>query len=564
MDLSNLSARCYDGVSPERIAKALDDAATRAPELARIFTARHLEAQELAEAKARASRRLELYYSKLLGLIRAIPWEHVPQLQQTIESLHEADRVFLDRVYDQLGSIPSAGGVACGRALFLRVASRSFPLLKEPGLELTPESTLVYMCPDWLRALFSTAGNDRDGLVDRLIRSNRLWQRERLNVEAAVAADAQNPVATLGTSRPRVDDFEPTRPCEPHAVDFFNNIALHPTATDGWVDAFWGVQSGLRIPLSIPGSGATLFLLLTSYVPDLFRPWTLARDQYVEQLPQPLADALTAAFQSTLDEVLQSLSHAASLLSGSLAAEDTLLDIAMRSMNHHFGPEPPGSAPLAAARRLAQELVEIDARAAPLCRPFLIHTSDLFSTLKSISDELPETPDLVAWRVRLNAKQVYYASDGLGLLPPDTTVRAFIRKLQAEAAAKRSVFARGENLQEIDTRTVSIHGYLLTSVASNLFQRDDVYAHASIEISDRFPNPCLRVTAVYPRWALRKESERDFLLSPVTNPGGRGRGFYLTAEVLRWHGGSIEYYRVPLPDCGFQNVGLISLVLPVR
>ena len=75
----------------------------------------------------------------------------------------------------------------------------------------------------------------------------------------------------------------------------------------------------------------------------------------------------------------------------------------------------------------------------------------------------------------------------------------------------------------------------------------------------------LNLTAFYHKWTLSPNDEEDFLLKPIDGRnGGKGTGFYVTAQVLWRYGGAVEYYRIGGDACEVDCQALIHLKIPLR
>jgi len=549
MNLLNLGAVCYKRFNCSKVVESL----LKIDGMFKIQS-RQLNSDQVIKAKERAQARLRAYYSHLETLLQSVSHSRQQDALKTISALAKDDGRRIDSTYDSL-----AGGndeiTRPGIAIFLHVGNRSFALLPEiDGNSPTSQEGPVYMAPRWSETIFGPndeiTGND---LRLRILRSNRLWQRERWSVV------------------PATNTVEPTGE---KGAAFFNNIMLHDKPVDGWVDAFWGVQSGVRIPIPVnDGAGSQVILLLANYVPDAFEDWDRQPNEYVKPMPDGLAQSAIDILAQDFATELSGLSYATTLLSDVIHGETALLDSGMRVLAHYVdgerqSPENPKSTWERRIVPLVQQLRQISPRLygeiSDLERPM----DTAFNRLEALAKRLPADEKTSQWRSNVLCERSNANLTAFSLLSRGCTIGDLAGALQSLQQSRQSTVTLSQEVKQRYSQVVDdslIHPYLLTAILENLLNRHNVSLHMSIKTDlERPDKKVLQLTAFYPEWMLDTKDENDFLLKPLASLGSERtrNGFYLTAQVLWRHNGLIEYY--PLcENTQPPRVALLNLSIPL-
>lgn len=558
MDISNLGTECYERFPLDRVLKALrevKDLNTVMDDLTRGG----LTAAEENIACDRAKFRLNCYYEHLQNLIARIQHQDTIGACSILKSRRKQDEARLREFYDSLHSQEETTSDP-GLALFLQIGNRSIALL--PGTcEDSRNMNPVYMASKWQSVAFEgTFCEDEAGeFRNRIERSNRLWQRERWWV--LPASDSVEPLGLRGQNNL----------AEVSHV-YFNNISLHQKGIDGWVDAFWGVQCGIRLALPIRGHDDTkLVMLLTTFLPDAFKGWDESakvsinmrqvqqEEPYVKAVPDSVARKIVAVLVEEFRTELDGLSFATSVLQDVSKSETSLIANAMKLLAHYSD---------RASQRVQNPIWEVQVfnlldrltRLSPNLYEAAKHLEFprdfVFKHLEALSEELPDQDNAVQWKNDL--KQAAEGTHQFSLLPTNCTVGNFFDALKS----LENQMGFTVNLNRADERPrarfiSSIPSYLLTAIAENLVEKRDV----TVDIDVKPNGLSMDLTAFYHKWRLSPDDERDFLLKPLN--GGRSTGFYLTAQVLWRYGGAVEYYRIGNDGNNTEDQALMRLQFPL-
>jgi len=552
MDISNLGTECYERFPLARVLKALrevKDLNTVMDDLTRGG----LTAEEENIACDRAKFRLNCYYEHLQNLIARIEHQETQVACSTLKKYREHDEARLREFYASLAQGYHSSGETTpdpGLALFLQIGDRSIALL--PRICENSIKTPVYMASKWQSVTFEdTFCEDKaEEFRNRIERSNRLWQRERWWV--LPVSDSAEP---LGLGR-RLDD-----------VVYFNNISLHKREIDGWVDAFWGVQCGIRLALPIRGHDDTkLVMLLTTFLPDAFKDWDESMSQkqgleqlpYVKAVPDNVASKIVGVLVEEFGTELDGLSFATLVLKDVSKSETSLIANAMKLLAHYSD---------RASQRVQNQIWEVQvfnlldrlSTLSPNLYEAAKHLESprdfVFKHLEALSEKLPDQENAVQWKNDL--KQAAEGTHQFSLLPTNCTVGKFFDALKS--LEKKMEFTVNLNREAERHRACfisSIPSYLLTAIAENLVEKRDV----TVDIDVNPNGLSMDLTAFYHKWKLSPDDERDFLLKPLN--GGRSTGFYLTAQVLWRYGGAVEYYRIGNDGNNTEDQALMRLQFP--
>jgi hypothetical protein len=516
MNIPALATTCYDNIELCRLKSAI----THIPGLSGLWDP---PARDPSEAIKRATARLGRYYANLRILLQVFGNSVPTDALNALGNLQLRDEELLGRIYAAAAEETSNEP---GIAFFLRVKHRSIALL--PTIVSSSGGTLdrtVYMASSWKAAISrALQPEERKALQIRILRSNLLWQRERIWVlPASDTVEAHG--EEYGTKQlPTV---------------FFNDISRHQSATDGWVDAFWGVQSGLRVAIPLPSvPNATFVLLLTTCRPGAFE-WDSVKERYKQNVPSKIASKILAALRNELNAELAWLSFAAQSLRYVTEEEPTLLDGGMRMIEHHLSQAFPTNSPdwQWTARTLAADLDLISDRH---CREALEYVDGLeqaaFRKLEDMAATLPARTESRRWLERLQRVRAEKRHQP-ALLSRECTLKNVVEMLDVLAQRHTSTVIVDDAVRNMAWRP-RLHGYLLTAILANLVEGRNVAVHVSVE------GEMLYLTAFYKNWNLTAKDEEVFLLQPLKGRRTTGSGFFRTAQLLWNSGGSIEYYRL--------------------
>jgi hypothetical protein len=528
------------------------------------LTASTLTREQANLAKSRGRTRLELYYKQIDELLKNIRHTQKKDALDWIRYCKDRDWGLLSQIYDRLTESGNADGLP-GLALFLKIPGRSFALL--PGMEQgdSRRTDRIYMASAWNSAALEAA---RDNHVEdtfnlAIVRTNRLWQRERWSV-----------LPVEDTAEPSVLPVEDTaEPIGSSAAAYFNNISLHERPVDGWVDAFWGVQSGIRIPISIPGAQKSKFeVLLTTFVPDAFREWDGIETGYVKKIPPAVAKQIADSLQTKFEHELHGLSLTTSLLNDICGTEADLLASGMRMVAHFFHSDQTRPDWEKAVGMLLNRLRQIDPERYKTVEDLQHLRESAFKRLLTVSESMGEDLNSQDWKEKLKAEIATPQVPSLRLLyKQDHTIQDLVETLNSLVRDSESAIEPDLTPTDLGRLlpTDRIHPFLLLAILDNLVNRPKVHVQVSV-FKTKESRETLHLTAFYPEWTLNLDDERDFLLRPLPLPPlgvhtGRtrpGYGFYLTAQVLWRCEGTIEYYRFgeSTPVCP----ALIHLTLPLK
>ncbi len=599
MKISNLGKSCYAQFAREDVMKALRDAG--------IPSLRHTaldEPQALCAAN-RARNRLASHYDHLIDLLKRIDGPDVSSAVDEVEKRHTTDKTQIESFYEGLlrGSAEFGTPMEPGLALFIQTGNRSIALL--PDIEASgnePGQYPVFMATRWQEVVGlvhdSTgpiATPTEQALRSQIVRSNRLWQRERWFVLPASDTAETN---------------------EAGEAVYFNDISLHKRALDGWVDAFWGVQSGVRLRVPIGNSSEShLVFLITTFSPDVFEQWdmelvrgelrglfsrlpadvahlegalektflevldpcnklkrrydrqeaenciaeTIGRNaakaprelydglqsvldvlytQYRKPVPTAAKNALVDALRTTFEERLAGLSFAVSLLNDIQDSETNLLRFSMRMLQHFFYHNQTNW--VDGVQAILNDLQNVSESDYGRVQDILgVAKTEVIDRLDDIVQALPDTTS--ARTLKHDFYRVKNDIDlGLSLLPDGCRVQHFWDALES-VKTTRGCTVQIERTQEDLPRRFSIHPFLLTAILDNLLARPGVHLRAFVgPDEDSVTRRAINVTAFFSSWDLTPEEEENFFLAPL----GNRKGYYFTAQVLWREHGTIEYYRL--------------------
>lgn len=580
MNISNLGEGCYARFKRDRVIQAIKD----------IEGMSNLQLCQLSKEQARiaterAQARLKRYYEhlqELLGNIRhnksdGVALRSLEKRDDALQALNKLaveDNSLIAATYKKLTSVSETKCIP-GIALFLHTGNRSFALLpKMEGTSAKKDDNNVYMSRMWRQTLHIEAQskNNLINLETRLRRACRLWQRERWSVL---------PASTL--SAPKHTDT--AEPFDKPDAGFFNNIMLHRQAVDGWVDAFWGVQSGIRLPIPIPDSeGSNLVILLTSYIPDAFTEWnessntdaftegSESSDIYVKPIPGELGNEAVALLEKVFEKELKGLSLATNLLKDVTDTEITLLESGMKMLGHYLHEQPDGKAErLTWEKRiiqLTQKLRQVSDECYQDFRELENPMNAAFNQLEIASNRLPCNEVSEQWTTDLKSFKEMGNEESNPLLPAANCTVGILTKtiqsLQERRQATVTLLPEVEGDLEYQIDRERIHPYLLTAILENLLAKGDV--HLTLTIKDEDNEKFLQIIAFYHNWILNPMCEQDFLLKPLDpdptlNSKRKRNGFYLTAQVLWRNNGLIEYY--PLCENVESRAALFNLTFSI-
>jgi hypothetical protein len=599
MKISNLGKSCYAQFARADVMNALAKAG--------IPSLRHtsLEEPQALCACERARKRLASHYGHLIELLKRLQGHDVNAAVAEVKERHLADEAQIGTFYDALVRDPAEPEIPMepGLALFIQTGNRSIALL--PDIEASasePGQYPVFMATRWQ----TVVGLEQDSIAramtptekamrSRIVRSNRLWQRERWFVLPASDTAETN---------------------EAGQAVYFNDISLHNRPLDGWVDAFWGVQSGVRLPVPIgTSSESNLVFLITTFSPDVFEQWdmdvarqelrslfsrlpadlahledvlgrafdevldpsnrlrrrysrreaddyiaeTVARNsgtasrelrdglqsvldvlytQYRKPVPAAAKDALVAALRTQFEEKLAGLSFAVSLLNDIQDSETSLLRFSMRMLQHFFYHNQTNW--VDGVQAVLNGLHNVSESEYLRVQNILgTAREEVIGRLDDIVGALPNSRPATMLKDRFY--RVKNDIDmGLSLLPDGCRVHQFLDAMESVQSTRGCVVQIERDPEDL-TRRFSIHPFLLTAILDNLLGRPGVHLRAFVAPDeDSVARRMVNVTAFFPGWDLPPEDEENFFLAPL----GNRKGYYFTAQVLWREHGTIEYYRL--------------------
>lgn len=548
MDISNLGAVLYRAFCCSRAFEGVRKLGEDFPGLTSLLRVK-LSESEVTSAKKRSLARLSLYYDHVQNLVEDFSeFQGAAGASAVLARKRGDDAKLLKDAYDSLAQRENVQG-APGMALFLQVGDRSYALL--PELASSSSNQLVYMSESWREALFCSLEKNRvdpfeearRSLLDRVERSNRLWQRERwscLPVRSSAEPGGSNKAIV------------------------FNDISRHNEYIDGWVDAFWGVQSGVRLPVPIPGDfteAAYLVLLFTTYVPDAFKSWVEDDGKtYSFRLSEKDTEVLVDEFRDEFRSELEKLSLVVPFLCDIDNSERSLLEMAMRMLSHHYNPRPTGRKQWEReVFLLIDKLKGVSEyhfkKVASLKRP----RAFVLSRLRSVADELEDCGDeaMTQWVKGLDSlEQKDHPSHSF---PKSSSIRDLLKSMELLGKQVESHLIVDEQVKRHLGEEIVLDPFLFFAIFENLVNKHNVPVRVDIE------DEKLTLTAFYNKWALHQKDERDFFLKPLTPQAHNERrriGFHLTAELIWRNQGTVEYYR--LEDLPGQSVALIHIKTPFR
>ncbi|MGA2734656.1 MAG: hypothetical protein ABSG35_18925 [Syntrophobacteraceae bacterium] len=559
MDISHLGSSFYNRIDSERAVSALEAAITGTSyDLGNSFT-QHIKVvapKKIQIARKRGKFRLRKYFDHVQNLLTKISHDDLETAVAYFQKQRAQDEKLFDEIYDRLADATQNSQMP-GIALFLVLRRSSEVCLSDnkdkatfalfPGTQ--PTTKRVYMASRWNSIIQgmqnfppireSLSADAKEGIENfsiRILRSNRLWQRERW------------------PKTEKEETFEATSDLD--VIYYFNNIMLHKHPVDGWVDAFWGVQSGIRIPVPIgPDSDRSyLVILLTSNEPDTFAAWNKYLPEEISkplpyQLPvrKDISDTIVQTFKVQFESELKGLEFAASLLRDLIANEIHVFETAMKLLSHAFSPKDPNPKWMNDFAGLINRIK--DPLGAADVFDMLKHYRSLDRLHTHVLDELEN------WSHTLNksslsdqwindlckAKNTTLDAQNSSLLMDECSVYQFINYLKKCAFNTNSTIVEHNIPMPAHAWRINIHGFLLTAIADNLTQGR---RRTSLTVSVK--EGYLEIIVFYPNWDLTREEEELFLLSPIprkcNEPTKPRLGFFLTANVLWSRGGTVQYY----------------------
>jgi hypothetical protein len=556
LDISNLGTAFYNNIDNERAVSALERALAGTPyDLVNSFTQsiHRIDPDQILLAKNRGRFRLSKYFDHVQELLTKISHEDVGTAVAFFQRQRAQDEKLFDEIYDRLADAAQNNQMP-GIALFLVLRRPSETCICDqkatfalfPGTKHTPQR--VYMASRWYSIIQgmhdlatdeSLSADVQEGIVNfsiRILRSNRLWQRERW------------------PKTEKEETFESTSDLD--IIYYFNDISLHELPVDGWVDAFWGVQSGIRIPVPIgpDNDGSYLVILLTSNEPDTFAAWNkcLPDDiskplRYQLPLSKDISDKIVQTFKLQFESELKGLEFAASLLRDFMTNEIHVFETAMKLLSHAFNPREPNPKWMNDFAGLINR-IKYPFGADDVFDKLKNHRSldslheFLLGELETFSLTLPSSTLADVWKKDLDeAKKIKPDDKSSSLLMDECSVCQFVKYLNKCTTNTNSTLFENDIPRAVQTRRINIHGFLLTAIADNLTRGR---RQASLTVSAIDEN--IEIIVFYPQWDLTREEEELFLLSPIpskSNPSEPPRlGFFLTANVLWSNGGTVQYY----------------------